>query len=269
MDIVLSYMFSLVILFSVFVNPSYSINFNFFNASETGNQDQWQTATATWYGPPNGAGSDGGNCGYGDSVENPPLSKMISAGGPSLFQGGSGCGACYEVKCTENDACSRNPVLVVITDNCPGCPESVHFDLSGTAFGSMANPGKADQLRNVGQLNNLQYRRVPCNFGKSIAFTIDDGASPYYFATEIEYENGDGNIVEIELKQGIESSTWIPMFRSWGAKWALNPGFMLNPPFSLKLTEAGKGDTKKTIVAENVISINWKPGQVYRSFVNF
>lgn len=157
----------------------------------------------------------GGACAYANAVDQPPFSKLVSAGGASLFKSGKGCGACYEVKycstvfcsyiqidlnikincyftmkhicksqllsiimrtlsyinswgchkfqvkCTGNAACSGNPVTVVITDNCPGGPcasDAVHFDLSGHAFGAMAESGEESELRNAGVLQ-VQHRR--------------------------------------------------------------------------------------------------------------
>ncbi|KAK2972426.1 hypothetical protein RJ640_008166 [Escallonia rubra] len=52
------------------------------------------------------------------------------------------------VKCTEKAACSGNPVTVVIIKQCPGGPflESVHFDMSGSAFRAMATSGQGDEL---------------------------------------------------------------------------------------------------------------------------
>ncbi|XP_015950837.3 putative expansin-B2 [Arachis duranensis] len=244
-------------------NPKLS----FYNSSKVdANAEQWQPASATWYGPPDGAGTDGGACGYGSSVGNPPLSKLVSAGGPNIFNNGEGCGACYEVKCTENEACSGETVTVMISDQCPGCP-ATHFDLSGFAFGSLAKPGQQDNLRNAGRIN-LQYQRVSCSFGQPIVFTIDNGANQYYFATEIEYENGEGNLVDVELKQANQDS-WIPMKRLWGARWVLNLGSLMQPPFSLKLTETSVNGSSKTIEANNVIPAGWQPGQVIRSAINF
>jgi hypothetical protein len=66
-----------------------------------------------------------------------------------------------QVKYTEHASCSGTPVTVVLTDEYPdgACQrEPVHFDLSGTAFGAMAMPGDAEQLRNAGRLR-VQYTR--------------------------------------------------------------------------------------------------------------
>ncbi|XP_043718409.1 putative expansin-B2 [Telopea speciosissima] len=259
--------FALLTLFSL---PDYCSCFNpklyNFNVSKIV-QSGWSFAGATWYGNPIGAGSDGGACGYGYSVEQYPFSSMVSAGGPSLFKSGKGCGSCYQVKCTKNAACSGNLVTVVITDNCPGCvSESVHFDMSGTAFGSMAKKGQANQLRNVGQLQ-IQYRRVECNYrGVNLAFHVDSGSNNYYFATVVEFEDGDGDIGSVELRQAQGSDIWLPMQQSWGAVWKLNSGSNLRAPFSLRIKSI---ESDKTVVANNVIPVGWQPGVTYRSVVNF
>ncbi|KAG5060619.1 hypothetical protein JHK87_001648 [Glycine soja] len=79
------------------------------------NEEQWEVAGATFFGPPEGGGSDGGACGYTDSVRNPPLSKMVSAGGPSLFLGGRGCGAC----CQSNEHSVSNEIIEPIHSSKP------------------------------------------------------------------------------------------------------------------------------------------------------
>ncbi|KAL3649438.1 expansin [Castilleja foliolosa] len=165
-----------------------------------------------------------------------------------------------EVKCTGSPYCSGSPVTVVATDSCLGCDHL--FDLSGTSFGDMANPGEADQLRNVGRLQ-IQYQKVDCEFrGVNVAFRIDPGSNPSYFATAIEYEDGDG-LTGVALRQANTDGEWLQMEPSWGAIFRVDLPEGYTPPFSIKLT-----DSSKTVVAENVIPADYTV-QTYRSLVNF
>ncbi|PVH47844.1 hypothetical protein PAHAL_4G163500 [Panicum hallii] len=224
-------------------------------------------AGATYYGAPNGDGGEGGACGYQTAVGKQPFDSMIAAGSTPLYRGGEGCGACYEVKCTTNAACSGHPVTIVITDQSPGGlfpGEVAHFDMSGTALGAMAKPGMADKLRAGGVLR-IQYRRVQCKYpGVNVAFKVDQGANPFYFDVLVEFEDDDGDLSAVELMEA-GSRAWTPMAHNWGATWRLNNGRRLNAPFGLRLTS----DSGRVLVVSNAIPAGWKPGTTYRSLVNY
>ncbi|GLJ59271.1 hypothetical protein SUGI_1500680 [Cryptomeria japonica] len=231
--------------------------------SLAGSKDEqgWQPATATWYGPPEGDGSTGGACGFGDLVDKVPYKTKVSAGNLPVWKNGKGCGSCYKVKCSE-DICSGEAVPLIITDECPGCStDQVWFDLSGSAFGRMAVPGQADALRNKGKIKVL-YERTKCMYpGWNLAFRVNEGSSEYYFSVLIMYEGGDGDVASVKLKQA-GSSTWTEMQQSWGAIWSLTGVGPIKAPFSLSLTSLS---TAKTVTAMDVIPSSWYPTATYTS----
>ncbi|XP_012843347.1 PREDICTED: putative expansin-B2 [Erythranthe guttata] len=226
----------------------------------------------------------GGACGFDNDVAYPPYNGMTAAGNQNIFQSGKGCGACYQVKCTENPLCSGNPVTVTVTNECPGTcnNEAFHFDLSGKAFGALAKPGQADPLRKWGRIN-IQYQRqenksiyrnsrfylkkklVLCNYnGTNITFKIDSGSNPNYLAFAVEYVNGDGDIGSLEILSD-NSKGWLSMKQSWGETWAVGLPVGISGPYSVRLTTI---ESKKTVLAYKVIPGNWVPGQSYHSRVN-
>lgn len=106
--------------------------------------------------------------------------------------------------------------------------------------------------------------RVECDYkGVTVVFNVDAGSNENYFATEILYQEGDADIKGVDLMQS--GSTFSPMKRSWGQLWSINLGVPLRAPFSVRITD----ESGKSIVASNVIPVGWKPGQTFRSIVNF
>ncbi|KAI3817903.1 hypothetical protein L1987_11703 [Smallanthus sonchifolius] len=247
-----------------FFTLSFAIRPNHFNLSTVATH--WSTAAATWYGSPDGAGSDGGSCGYGNAVSQAPFSSMVTGIGPSLYNSGKECGACYAIKCTKHPSCSRKPARVVITDFCPGGPcasDHAHFDLSGTAFGAMAKPGQAKHLRDAGVLQ-IRFARVKCDYSRTnLVFHVDQGSNPNYFAVVVEFEEGDGDLAGVSLKEA-NSNKWLKMVQSWGAVWKVDPGRELHPPFSIRLISQY---SEQVLVAKNVIPSGWTPGATYRSLL--
>nr|XP_043618717.1 expansin-B15-like [Erigeron canadensis] len=234
-------------------------------AKTTSNVGDFTQALATWYGDPYGAGS-GGACGWANDVQSPPFSAMIAAGNAKLYLQGKGCGNCYQVLCTRQPYCSAKPITVTITDECPGTCNDVPFafDLSGTAFGAMANPGQADNLRNLGRVD-IQFRRVPCNYGvTTIAFKIDPMSNPYWFGMAIEFCEGDGGLISVEVSaNGAQQFRW--MKNIWGAVWAAQVDPSFRGPYTIRLISGNH----EPVVAFNAIPYGFAPGQTYYSHVNF
>lgn len=227
----------------------------------------WQSATATWYGSPDGDGSDGGACGYGSLVDVKPFRARVGAVSPVLFKGGEGCGACYKVKCLDKEICSRRAVTVIITDECPGgyCSGGhIHFDLSGAAFSRMAIGGEGAGLRDRGMIPVI-FRRTACKYlGKNVAFHVNEGSTDYWLSLLVEFEDGEGDVGSMHIREA-GSSDWVEMKHVWGANWCITAG-PLRGPFSVKLTTLS---TARTLSARDVIPVNWSPKATYTSRLNF
>nr|QBG67121.1 expansin-B3-like [Triticum aestivum] len=261
---------ALVALFSLLV--TYAAGAGNFNDSAFTADPNWEDARATWYGAPTGAGpdDDGGACGFKNTNQY-PFSSMTSCGNQPLFKDGKGCGSCYQIRCSGDKSCSGKIETVMITDmnyypvDMNYYPVAqYHFDLSGTAFGALAKPGLNEKLRHSGIID-IQFRRVPCNFpGLKINFHVVDGSNAVYLAVLIEYEDMDGDVIQVDMKEA-NSGSWTPMRESWGSIWRMDTNRRLQGPFAIRITS----DTGKTLVANNAIPAYWQQDHAYWSNLQF
>ncbi|KAF0932816.1 hypothetical protein E2562_012148 [Oryza meyeriana var. granulata] len=186
---------------------------------------------------------------------------MNSCGNDPIFEDGKGCGSFFEVKCSKPEACSDKPVVVHITDMNAEPIVTYHFDLSSLAFGTMAKEGMEEELRKA-NIINIQFRRVHCKYpaDTKISFHVEKGSNPNYFVLLVKYVAGDGDIVEVDLKEK-GSEEWKALKESWGAIWWLDTPKPLKGPFSIRLTT----EFGVKLVADDIIPSDWKPNAFYKS----
>ncbi|KAF8728079.1 hypothetical protein HU200_018658 [Digitaria exilis] len=249
-----------------------------FNTSESAVYwGPWQKARATWYGQPNGAGPDDNgerrrHCQISFRfLSTPCLSAHTHCALPWFVDL---CNVAHEssasIRCTKDKSCSGKAETVIITDMNYYPVSKYHFDLSGTAFGRLAKPGLNDKLRHSGIID-IEFTRVPCEFpGLKIGFHVEEYSNPVYFAVLVEYEDGDGDVVQVDLMEsktahGPPTGRWTPMRESWGSIWRMDTNHRMQAPFSIRI----RNESGKTLVAKNVIPANWRPNTFYRSFVQY
>ncbi|KAL8201063.1 hypothetical protein R6Q57_012402 [Mikania cordata] len=217
---------------------------------------------AAYYPDSDEKGSETGRCGYGSFGAT--INYGYVAAASDLYRDGVGCGACYQVRCTNTKDCSDEGVTVVITDQ--GSSDRTDFIMSKKAFRKMAqNTYAASYLLSQG-IVDIEYRRVSCSYPtKNITIKIDESSDyPYYLAFVIWYQQGQKDITAVQLCETNNFNCKL-LDRSYGS--VFTTASPPSGPLSLRMLLSGEDGDEKWVVPVNSIPENWKKGDVYDSGV--
>ncbi|KAJ4712641.1 Expansin-like like [Melia azedarach] len=221
-------------------------------------QDTFTYSRATYYGSPDCLGTPTGACGFGEYGRT--VNDANVAGVSRLWKNGTGCGACYQVRCKVPQLCTDDGVNVVVTDYGEG--DNTDFILSPRAYSSMAKPDTSEQLFSYGVVG-VEFRRIPCRYyGYNLMFKVHEHSKfPDYLAIVILYQAGQNDVLAVEIWQEY-CKDWVPMRRAYGAVFDI-----ANPPReSISLRFQVRGSMGETwVVANNAIPSDWKAGVAYDS----
>ncbi|OMP11370.1 Expansin [Corchorus olitorius] len=225
-----------------------------------GKEEEWKSATATYTKETDGSIITEGACGYGD-LHKASYGKYSAGLSTKLFNKGSTCGACFELRCVDHILwCLQGSpsVILTATDFCPpnyglssdyggwcNFPKE-HFEMSEAAFAEIAER-RADIVP-------VQYKRVKCDRRGGIRFTISGSA--HFFQVLITNVGLDGEAVAVKVKG--PKTGWIPVARNWGQNWQCNIN-LVGQPLSFEVT-ASSG---RTLASYSVAPANWQFGQTY------
>ncbi|KAH6787359.1 expansin-like B1 [Perilla frutescens var. hirtella] len=215
---------------------------------------------ATYYGSPDCYGNPTGACGYGEYGRT--LYNGEVSGVSRLYKNGTGCGACYQVRCKIPAECSDEGTEVVVTDYGEG--DNTDFILSTRAYANLAKPNMAAHLFAYGVVD-VDFRRIPCRYDYNFKIKVHERSYfPKYLAILPIYQSLMYDITQLQIWQE-DCKEWREMRKVYGAVWDMqNPWMELGVAISLRIQLIGavKGDVKWAQLA-GVIPSNWNPGVAY------
>jgi hypothetical protein len=223
-------------------------------------QDTFARSRATYYGSPDSYGTPSGACGFGEFGRT--VNDGNVAGVSRLYRNGTGCGACYQVRCTRAEYCSDEGAKIVVSDYGEG--DRTDFILSPRAYVRLVRPNMAKELLGYGVID-VEFRRISCQYSASnLMFKVHEHSRfPQYLALLMIYVEGQNDITAVELWQD-DYQQWRGMRRAYGAVWD-----MTNPPSgsgSIKLRFQVSGSAGTTWVqSKKGLPCDWKAGVAYDS----
>ncbi|KAK9203389.1 hypothetical protein WN943_013643 [Citrus x changshan-huyou] len=223
-------------------------------------QFTFTSSRATYYGSPDGLGTPAGACGFG--AYGRTVNDGNVAGVSSLWNNGTACGACYQVRCNVPEVCTDYGVYVLATDY--GEEYDTEFILSPRAYGRMALTDKSEELYTFGVVD-VEFLRVPCRFrGYNVMFKVHENSKyPQYLAVSMLYVGGQNDVLAVEIWQE-DCKEWVAMRRAFGAVFDI-----FNPPpgaINLRMQVSGSAGLR-WVVANNAIPKVWKAGVAYGSAI--
>ncbi|RDX67733.1 Expansin-A13, partial [Mucuna pruriens] len=227
---------------------------------------EWLSAYATHYAASEAAD---GACGYGDLLEG-GYGTAAAALSEALFGRGQICGACFELRCREEDSAfdrrwciPGTSVAVTATNFC-----APNYGSDAESLGGHCNPPKQHFIVPTEAFEKIaiwkagtgnmpvEYRRIKCRREGGMRFTIT--GSGIFISVLISNVAGTGDIVAVKVKGS--RTGWLSMGRNWGQNWHVN-ALLQNQPLSFEVT-ASDG---VTLTSYNVAPKDWTFGQSFEA----